>query len=229
MRLNIRTFSLILFATLTIGVAKAQNNMGIGTTTPDASAILELKSTTMGFLMPRMTHAQILAIAAPATGLMAYDIDNKVFMFFDGTNWKNVEADPGITTFSANSTSALVTNNVTAQLVPGMTKNITLGKNSNVMIQVSGVASISNISNSNLSVSIFIDGVQSSSQTIGLVNTTGAATNFISSISTNVVLAAGTHTIDVKAIKSNAAAVVNVGGATGTGTQSNMVITVIPQ
>ena len=42
-------------------------------------------------------------------------------------------------------------------------------------------------------------------------------------------MAAGAHTIDVRAIKSNAAANITVGGIAGAGTQSNMVITVIPQ
>jgi len=47
----------------------SQNNVGIGTPTPDASSILELNSTTKGFLAPRMTTAERLAIATPAIGL----------------------------------------------------------------------------------------------------------------------------------------------------------------
>ncbi|MFT4801086.1 MAG: hypothetical protein ACI93N_000851, partial [Flavobacteriaceae bacterium] len=49
--------------------------VGIGTTTPDASAVLEIESTTKGFLLPRMTLAQINAIATPAEGLMVYCLD----------------------------------------------------------------------------------------------------------------------------------------------------------
>ena len=50
-------------------------SIGIGTTTPAASAILDLVSTSQGFLVPRMTDAQRTAIASPATGLMVYVTD----------------------------------------------------------------------------------------------------------------------------------------------------------
>ncbi|MBN8701707.1 MAG: hypothetical protein J0M08_01455 [Bacteroidetes bacterium] len=51
----------------------AQNNMGIGTNTPDPSAILDVSSTNKGLLAPRMTTTQRLAIASPADGLIVYD------------------------------------------------------------------------------------------------------------------------------------------------------------
>jgi hypothetical protein len=57
---------------------------------PNASAQVQIDSTTKGFLPPRMTTAQINAIATPATGLMAYNTDLAVVCFYDGTNWKKV-------------------------------------------------------------------------------------------------------------------------------------------
>ncbi|WOC39336.1 hypothetical protein [Polaribacter sp. HL-MS24] len=48
---------------------------GIGTNTPNESAILELRSTHKGFLPPRMTQAQMLAIINPVAGLMVYFTD----------------------------------------------------------------------------------------------------------------------------------------------------------
>ena len=48
-------------------------NIGIGITTPVASALLDVTSTTQGFLPPRMTTTQKNAIASPAAGLVIYD------------------------------------------------------------------------------------------------------------------------------------------------------------
>jgi hypothetical protein len=50
-------------------------SVGIGTVTPDASAILDLSATTKGFLPPRMTESERLAIASPTIGLMVYQTD----------------------------------------------------------------------------------------------------------------------------------------------------------
>ena len=50
-------------------------SVGIGTVTPDASAILDLSATTKGFLPPRMTETERLAIASPTIGLMVYQTD----------------------------------------------------------------------------------------------------------------------------------------------------------
>ena len=47
----------------------------IGTTSPNASAMVQIDSTTQGFLPPRMTQAQRTAIASPATGLIVYQTD----------------------------------------------------------------------------------------------------------------------------------------------------------
>jgi len=50
-------------------------NVGINTTNPDASAKLQVDSTTSGFLPPRMTNAERNAIASPQVGLIVYCID----------------------------------------------------------------------------------------------------------------------------------------------------------
>lgn len=51
----------------------SSGNVGIGTASPNASAILDAQSTTKGVRMPNMTTGQKNAIAAPAAGLMVYD------------------------------------------------------------------------------------------------------------------------------------------------------------
>jgi hypothetical protein len=62
-------------------------NFMVGTTIDVASAILQLNSTTKGFLPPRMTNAQMVAITSPATGLVVYDTTNNKLNVYDGTNW----------------------------------------------------------------------------------------------------------------------------------------------
>jgi trimeric autotransporter adhesin len=64
---------------------------GVGTNTPNASSILEVKSTTKGFLPPRMTKTQRDAIASPVQGLLIYQTDNTKGMYqYDGSAWKAV-------------------------------------------------------------------------------------------------------------------------------------------
>lgn len=67
--------------------ATSTGNVGIGTTSPNASALLDVSSTTRGFLPPRMTNAQMVAIATPAAGLVVYDTTNNKLNVYDGTNW----------------------------------------------------------------------------------------------------------------------------------------------
>jgi hypothetical protein len=54
---------------------------------PDASALTEIRTTTKGFLPPRMTTAEKNAIATPATGLMVFDTTLARPCFYNGTSW----------------------------------------------------------------------------------------------------------------------------------------------
>ncbi|MBL4657916.1 MAG: tail fiber domain-containing protein [Flavobacteriales bacterium] len=72
------------------GISHAQ--VGIGTTTPDASAILDLTSTTKGILITRVTLIQRNVIISPATGLLIFQTDNSPGYYYNaGTpgvpNW----------------------------------------------------------------------------------------------------------------------------------------------
>lgn len=60
--------------------------VGIGTTTPNASSILDVTSTTNGILVPRVTSAQRIVIASPAQSLMVYDTDVDLFYYFSVSN-----------------------------------------------------------------------------------------------------------------------------------------------
>lgn len=58
------------------------------TSTPDASAIFSVVSTTKGVLLPRMTTTEINAIASPAAGLIVYNTTLQELCFYDGTTWR---------------------------------------------------------------------------------------------------------------------------------------------
>ena len=53
----------------------------------NASALLDVKSTVKGLLIPRMTTAQKTAIASPAPGLQVYDTDLNQLYFYNGSAW----------------------------------------------------------------------------------------------------------------------------------------------
>ena len=76
----------LLLSTFLVTALNAQN-VGIGTTKPDSSAMLDVGSTTKGFLPPRMNTTQRDAIASPATGLTIYNTTNKSLESFNGTAW----------------------------------------------------------------------------------------------------------------------------------------------
>ena len=72
---------------LLAGLCRGQG-VGIGTTSPHASAQLDITSTSKGVLLPRVSTAQRIAIANPAFGLLVFDTDKGSFYLFDGENWK---------------------------------------------------------------------------------------------------------------------------------------------
>ena len=63
------------------------DRIGVGTTTPDASAIIDIASTDKGALIPRMTSAQRDAIPTPAEGLTIWNTENKQIESYNGTYW----------------------------------------------------------------------------------------------------------------------------------------------
>ncbi len=76
----------LVFLTL-LNTSKLAAQLGIGTTAPDASSILDVSSTSKGFLMPRMSNTQMNAISSPAEGLMVYNTDASAVYVFNGKNW----------------------------------------------------------------------------------------------------------------------------------------------
>jgi len=63
------------------------NRLGIGTNTINASAKVQIDSTTSGFLQPRLTTTQRDAIVSPANGLQVYNTTNNNNDFYNGIGW----------------------------------------------------------------------------------------------------------------------------------------------
>ena len=61
------------------------SQIGIGTTSPDASSALDLSSINSGLLIPRMIESERVGITNPAEGLLVYQTDATAgFYYYDG-------------------------------------------------------------------------------------------------------------------------------------------------
>ena len=98
--------------------------------TRDASAVLDVRSTNQGVLVPRLTTGQRTGIASPANGLLVYDTNFNKFYYYDGSlpGWAAVEGAGGVTSVTAN-------NGLSSS--GGATPNITLGGTLNANTTVS--------------------------------------------------------------------------------------------
>jgi len=83
--------SLLLIAFFPLSIL---GQIGIGTTTPNSSALLEISSQTQGVLTPRMTTAQREAINSPAHGLLVFDTDLNSFEYYSTstTSWEKMSS-----------------------------------------------------------------------------------------------------------------------------------------
>ncbi len=91
LNLNNKMKQLLFFSILCAFLCGSSNRgygqVGIGTTTPDATAILEISGTGKGLLIPRM--ASSARPTSPATGLIIYQTDGTAgFYYYDGSAWK---------------------------------------------------------------------------------------------------------------------------------------------
>ena len=99
----------LLAAVLLTATTYAQ--IGINNETPDASAALDITSTTGGLLVPRMTETQRDAISPAATGLMIYQTDGTVgFYYYNGSSWEGYYSKNEVDTLIAN-LQTQITNN----------------------------------------------------------------------------------------------------------------------
>lgn len=91
----------ILLAIVAFSTIHAFSQVGIGTTNPHESSILDISSSTQGLLVPRLTTIQRNAIMFPANGLMIYNTTIECFEFYNGATWQSlcqtINTTPSIT------------------------------------------------------------------------------------------------------------------------------------
>ena len=115
--------TLVLVLALTTSYSQ---NVGIGTSTPNSSAILDLTSTTKGFLLPRMDSAQRKAIESPSQGLMLMQ-KGLVYVYSDSA-WGYIAANK-------NQTLSVSANSSTWDCSKGLNASLTLSDNTSIDIR----------------------------------------------------------------------------------------------
>lgn len=126
--------------------AQAQSGVGINTTQPDASAALEIQSTTQGILIPRMTASERGLISSPATGLLIYQTDASAgFYFYNGTSWTTLNTPA--TSDASQLTSGTLSD---ARLSSAVTVQGNTFNGAEQLVQLTGSAQLPAISGANL-------------------------------------------------------------------------------
>jgi hypothetical protein len=130
--LKITTAAIVFFSSFS--VLSAQVGINTDGSNPDASAILDVKSTDKGMLIPRMTLTQRDNISSPAAGLMIYNNDSNQFNYFDGSVWTVVGDNLGNHTASENIQlgSNFISND-------GDSEGISIGLNGDLNVQTSSL------------------------------------------------------------------------------------------
>lgn len=125
-------------------VQHSYSQVGIGTTSPDNSATLDVTSISSGVLIPRMTQIQKNAIISPATGLLIYQNDGvSGFWYYNGTAWITFSDTSWLTT--GNSGTSPVNNYLgtsdSKELIvkTNNTEALRINKNSNVGIGTTSI------------------------------------------------------------------------------------------
>lgn len=201
------------FATLTLLIAMSLNaafaqntfpssgSAGIGTSAPNSSAVLELKSTSKGMLVPRMTKAQRDAINSPATGLLIYQTNNNDgFYYYSGSSWEEVKSSGANKTLS-NLKSPTAVN---VDLLPSAGNTINVGSsasswkdlylNGDLFVDGSRVLSFPSYANS------FIGGLAGNNAVTGVENTAAGFTALSLNTTGNYNTATGSYALGLNTI-----------------------------
>lgn len=116
--------------------SSVNSQVGIGTTTPDPSSILDITSTTKGVLSPRMTTSQRTAIVGPVKGLLVFDTSLNVFYFYNGSVWLPLEGSEKRNNYRLIKSAA----DLSAELTAGGNSKYLL--NTNTLYEINGTINL---------------------------------------------------------------------------------------
>ena len=178
---------LILFALLfNLMSTFAYSQVGIGTNSPNSSAIVDVYATDKALLLPRLTAEQRAGISSPANGLVIFCTNcgtNGEMQIYTTNAWKNVLGNNTTTSFATLSTTAASSISYTTATAGG---NITYSETS---VSAKGVC-WSTSQNPTTSNSKTTDGTGTGSFTSSLTGLTANTTYYVRSYATNT---AGTN------------------------------------
>lgn len=86
-----------LVALLFISTAQSQVSISSPSSAPDPSAMLDIKSTAKGVLVPRMAKDEMANLPAPANGLLIFNTSSSSFWYYKaGLGWTEIASEPGL-------------------------------------------------------------------------------------------------------------------------------------
>lgn len=165
-----------------------QNNVGIGTTTPHASALLDLTATDKGILIPRVAlvaaNNGTTPVNNPATGLLVYNtgtggLTPAGFYYWNGTQWVQIDAGGGsscVTLDQAYNCGGNGAGRTINALYGSVTINVTAASTSSEGLKVS----IAN--GTSTSPTVGVDAEHTAQHGVAIAGATTAANNFYSAI-----------------------------------------------
>lgn len=91
--------TVLFLACLNSVVGFSQQNVGIGTLTPNPNAMLEISSTDKGLLIPRLTNAQKATLGTSLTNsindnsMLVYDVEDSLFYYWKRDKWEGLSGE----------------------------------------------------------------------------------------------------------------------------------------
>lgn len=119
---------IIVLLSILISTISGFSQVGINSdgSNPDNSSMLDIKSTSKGVLIPRMTQTERSSITSPANGLLVYQTNGTIgFYFYDGSSWVRL-ANSSETVYTSG-TGISVSNNTITNTSPDQVVTLTSG------------------------------------------------------------------------------------------------------